>query len=69
MPTVIGDAEMKCFLNFNHQWGKWSSIYEDYNGKQWQFRKCIKCGKAEKRKVGWLIGLSMNTINEELYEY
>lgn len=55
----------KCWW-LNHNYAKWSSVYNDYNDQQYQFRKCIDCGKIDKRKVGWLINLPIEAINKEI---
>lgn len=49
-----------------HDWKKWSELVPSYNNHKIQFRKCHKCGKTQKRDLGYCDGVIARDANDAL---
>jgi hypothetical protein len=58
-----GDFEMRiCF----HDWYKWSELVPTYGNSKMQFRDCSKCGKTQKRSLGYCDGVMAEAANKAI---
>lgn len=51
-----------------HDWYKWSELVPSYNNHKIQFRDCSKCGKTQKRDLGYCDGSDANAANKAIRE-
>jgi hypothetical protein len=52
-----------------HKWSKWGKPFQFGYGDGFQNRVCLKCGKVQQRKAGWIVGSYNEGKLEDYYEY
>ncbi len=51
-----------------HDWYKWTELVPGYNSHKLQFRDCKKCGKTQKRDIGYCGGAESSAANKAIRE-
>ena len=46
-----------------HDWYKWGELVPSYGNNKYQFRDCAKCGKTQKRNLGYCDGVNAESAN------
>lgn len=49
-----------------HDWYKWGELVPSYNNHKVQFRDCAKCGKTQKRDLGYCDGVISEQANKSI---
>jgi hypothetical protein len=49
---MMSDISTICL--FFHKWSKWEKPFRVYDSNWYQVRHCTKCGKVQKRNVGFI---------------